>query len=272
MIIAQISDLHIAAGEQKTFGVAPMAENLQRCVLHINALMPKPDLVLITGDIANDGLLAETRRASMILEQLDIPFYLVPGNHDNRQILNSVFGNQVCPTSVDGFIQYEIDGYDLRLIAIDSTSSTGPGGELCSKRLAWLEERLALPDKRPIGLFMHHPPVKFSVQETDLDGFAGVGEFWKLLENDERIERILCGHIHLPALVSWKKFVVSTAPSIGMRLTVDLTLKKASQFVLEKPSYHLHYWTPEKRLITHTIVVAAEKEHPFAHSETVEKK
>lgn len=269
MLIAQISDLHIAAGEQKTFGVAPMAENLQRCVSHINALKPTPDLVLITGDIANDGMLAETERAAMILEHLDIPYYLVPGNHDNRQALSSVFGNQACPTSADGFVQYEIDGYDLRLIAIDSASLTDPGGELCPKRLAWLEERLALPDDRPIVIFMHHPPVKFSVQETDLDGFAGVDKFWKLLENDKRIQRILCGHIHLSALVSWKDFVVSTAPSIGMRLTIDLTLKKPSKFILEAPSYHLHYWRTDQKLLTHTIVVEEEKEYPFAYNKTI---
>ncbi len=267
MIIAQISDLHIAPGDKKTFNVAPMAENLARCVSHINALKPSPDLVLVTGDISNDGVLEEAQRAAVILDQLDVPYYAVPGNHDDRQILSSVFGNQACPKNADGFIQYEINGYDLRLIGIDSTSSTAPGGELCPKRLAWLDDQLAKADERPVVIFMHHPPAKFSVQETDIDGFIGADEFGDLLEKHGGVERILCGHIHLPAFVSWRNSVVSTAPSIGMRLTVDLTLEKDSQFIREEPSYHLHYWTPEDTLITHTMIVAEERAYSFEYRE-----
>ncbi len=265
MLIAQLSDLHIAPGEQKTFGVAPMAENLQRCVAHINALKPTPDLVLVTGDIANDAAQAEVERAAAILGRLDSPFYLVPGNHDNRRVLSSVFGNQVCPTSVDGFIQYEIDGYDLRLIGLDSVSHASPGGELCPKRLAWLEERLTQADERPCVIFMHHPPANFAVPETDIDGFLGAEDFGDLVEKYGKIERILAGHIHLPAFRTWRQTIISTAPSIGMRLTIDLTLEKDSQFILEEPSYHLHYWTPEGTLLTHQIIVADEKAYSFAY-------
>ena len=264
MIIAQISDSHIAAGVKKTFDVAPMAENLLRCVSHINALKPTPDLVLVTGDITNDGTLAGAQRATIILGQLKAPYYIVPGNHDDREVLNFVFGNRACPKNADGFIQYEIDGYDLRLIGMDSISLMAPGGEICSKRLAWLEKRLSQSDERPVVIFMHHPPVKFAVPETDIDGFIGVNEFWGLLEKHRRLERILCGHIHLPTFISWKNCVISTAPSIGMRLTIDLTLENPSRFILEEPSYHLHYWTPEKMLITHTMVAAHEKEYPFS--------
>ena len=39
-----------------------------------------------------------------------------------------------------------------------------------------------------------------------------------------------------------------------MQLLLDLTLKREYEFVLEAPAYHLHYWTPEKKLITHAVV------------------
>ena len=56
MLIAQISDLHIVGVGKKTYGIAPMGENLRLCVEHINQLSPKPDLVLVTGDITDTGL------------------------------------------------------------------------------------------------------------------------------------------------------------------------------------------------------------------------
>ena len=42
---------------------------------------------------------------------------------------------------------------------------------------------------------------------------------------------------------------------MGMQLALDLTLKRESEFVFEAPAYNLHYWTPEKYLITHAVVV-----------------
>ena len=267
MIIAQISDTHIAAGNEKTFGVAPMAENLLRCVLHINTLKPMPDIVLITGDITNDGHLEEAHRAATILNRLKVPYYIVPGNHDDREVLMSVFGDKACSKTPDGFIQYEIDGYGLRLLAMDSTTPNAAGGEICPMRLAWLKEHLSKPDKCPVVIFMHHPPTKFSVPETDIDGFVGADAFGDLLEKHGRIERILCGHIHLPAFTSWRHSIVSAAPSIGMRLTIDLTLETPSQFILEEPSYHLHHWTSENNLITHRIIVKDEQVYSFGYSE-----
>ena len=41
---------------------------------------------------------------------------------------------------------------------------------------------------------------------------------------------------------------------MGMQLVIDLTIKRESRFVLETPAYHLHYWSPDKNLITHAVV------------------
>lgn len=269
MLIAQISDAHIAGWGKKTFGVAPMAENLARCVEHINRLDPQPDLVLVTGDVSNDGRKSELERAAGILGELRFPFYVIPGNHDDRSALASTFGEESCPTESEAFVNYVIEGYDLRLITVDSTIPGAPGGEICAARAAWLDERLREAETQPTILFMHHPPVNFGVAETDIDGFIGAERLGAVIERHANIERILCGHIHLPALVQWRGVVVSTAPSIGMRLALDLTLERPSAFVLEEPSYQLHYWSPEKRLITHTVrVQESETLYPF---EEVEK-
>ena len=78
MLIAHISDLHIAGWGNKAYGIAPTAENLACCVDHINQLKPAPDLVLVTGDITYSSLLEEVERAASILAQLRYPFYILP--------------------------------------------------------------------------------------------------------------------------------------------------------------------------------------------------
>ena len=268
MLIAQISDLHIAEAGKKTFGVAPMAENLSRCVEHINKLNPPPDLVLITGDIANDYKREEVERAASILSGLHYPYYVIPGNHDDRSTLLSVFDKHICPTESEMLINYTIEGYALRLIGMDSTTPDASGGEIDDTGAAWLDAKLGESDQ-PTILFMHHPPLNFGVAETDIDGFIGAERVGKIIERQGNVVRILCGHIHLPAFAQWHGTIVSTAPSIGMRLLLDLTLELPSGFMVEEPSYQLHYWSADKQIVTHTIHVRDdEKVYPFEESAT----
>ncbi len=265
MLIAQISDTHIAGWGKKTFGIAPMAENLAHCVEHINALEPQPDLVLVTGDITNNGLREEMERAADILQRLRPPFYVIPGNHDERTILIEVFGHDACPTESTSFVNYVIEEYALRLITVDSTVPGAAGGEICPERAEWLDARLGEDMERPTIIFMHHPPLRFGVPETDIDGFEGRERFWQVIAKYPQVARVLAGHIHLAALAHRDGVVVSTAPSVGMRLTLDLTLRHPSEFILDDPAYQLHYWSPDQHLVTYTVHVRGpERSYPFA--------
>jgi len=268
MLIAQISDPHIVGRHKKAFGIAPTAENLGRCVDHVNQLSPEPDLVLVTGDVTNTGLLAETEQAASLLAALRCPFYVIPGNHDDRSNFWAVFGEGACPARYQGFVNYVIEGLDIRLIALDSMVPGHSGGEICRTRAAWLEQRLAEAGAKPTIIFMHHPPVRCGVPETDIDGFEGAERLGDIVEKYANIERIICGHIHLPAHVRWRGTVVSTAPSVSMQLVLDLTGGRDSQFVLDAPGYQLHHWTPDANLVTHTIHLGrADSRGPFLFEE-----
>jgi len=255
MLIVHISDTHIAGWGKKAYGIAPTSENLARCVDHINQLNPKPELVLVTGDITNGGPLVETERAASLLGKLRYPFYIIPGNHDDRSDLWSVFGGHACPSMDQGFMNYVIEGYDIHLIGMDSTAPGTPGGEICNTRAMWLDERLSEANEQPTIIFLHHPPVKCGVSETDIDGFIGADRLGDVIEKYTNIERVICGHIHLQAHVRWRGTVVSTAPSTGMQRVLDFTLERPSEFVLEAPGYQLHYWSSERNLVSHTIYV-----------------
>ena len=55
MLIAQISDLHFLPKGVLAFGRVDVASCLERAIDHLNTLRPRPDAVLITGDLTNDG-------------------------------------------------------------------------------------------------------------------------------------------------------------------------------------------------------------------------
>ncbi len=255
MLIAHLSDTHIAGWNRKAYGVAPTAENLAASVQHINHLTPSPDLVLITGDITYDGRQEEAEHAASLLDKLLFPYFIVPGNHDDRSILKAVFGTSACPCQNNNYINYVIDEYEIRFIALDSSIPDAPGGEICEERSSWLDKQLLSERNKPTIIFMHHPPVKCGLFETDKDGFVGADRLGRVLSKYHNIERLLCGHIHLDTHLRWKNTVISCAPSMGLQLSLDLTLTRPSEFILEAPGYLLHYFTPETNLVTHSIYV-----------------
>lgn len=262
MLIAHISDLHIAANSENAYGKVPTAANLVRCVDHINQLQPPVDLVLVTGDITYAGFAEEAQLAAELLENLNPPYYVIPGNHDTRAVLRSAFAQQRCPVGNGDFINYVVDGFPLYFIALDTTVPSEPGGEICIERAAWLEEQLEKSAGKPTIIFIHHPPVKCGVLETDEDGFVGADRLGDIVEKYPNVERILCGHIHLTTHVRWRGTVVSTAASMGLQLLLDLTLKLPSSFYNDAPCYQLHYWSPNQQLISHTVSLH-EMEGPY---------
>jgi len=253
VLIAQISDLHLSVENTKALTIAPMAKNLKLCVEHINQLPLLPDLVLVTGDISNGGLIEELKSAKTLLDQFSMPYFVIPGNHDKRQDLLTVFGDKSCQENTDQLINYSIDDFEVKLIAIDTSIPFKPGGELKQTTAHWIEQQLQKFLNQPVIIFMHHPPVDLGIAETKLDGFSGSEYLEDIIEKHSNIEAILCGHIHLAAHTRWHGTIISTAPSIGMRLVIDFKMEHESQFILDEPSYQIHYWTENKNLVSYNV-------------------
>ncbi|HRF16832.1 MAG TPA: metallophosphoesterase, partial [Chitinophagaceae bacterium] len=72
---AFISDTHIGSPNGSA------EEDLRRTVRDINA-MSDVAFVVLTGDITELGTNEEIKLARQILDSLDIPWYIIPGNHD----------------------------------------------------------------------------------------------------------------------------------------------------------------------------------------------
>ena len=73
MLIAQISDFHLKPEGTLAYDVADTATPLKRAVEHINRLNPMPDLVLVTGDLVDEGASESYAFLSRILSVLRAP-------------------------------------------------------------------------------------------------------------------------------------------------------------------------------------------------------
>src|SRR5665213_73491 len=76
--IAQISDLHIKPPGSLAYGRVDTAGALERCVSALNEFRPKPDLVVISGDIADTPTIEEYEYLTRLLAPLTLSFVPFP--------------------------------------------------------------------------------------------------------------------------------------------------------------------------------------------------
>jgi Icc protein len=235
MRIAQISDTHILAKPADAPAGASRAENLRKCVGDIN--QRGVDAVIHTGDSVQNGLAEEYAQLREILDDLQPPLYLVPGNRDRRAQLRAAFGHLPCLPKDGDFLHYAVEDHPLRLVAIDSITEGDRKGHFCVRRHAWLEEILAREPDKPTILFIHHPP--FDVPEHRYtDGYRHpeeAADLTALVGRNPQVKRLLCGHVHALHQQRWDGTFATIMPSVA----VDLRIQTGSA-VDQEPSYLLH--------------------------------
>ena len=254
MLIAQITDMHIKPEGVLAYGRVDTAPYLARAVDHLVALRPRPDVVLATGDLVDGGRPDEYRRLRGLLAPLTMPVYLIPGNHDAREALADAFPDHAYLPRRGRFVQYVVEGYPVRLIALDTLVPGQTGGLLCAERLGWLAARLDEAPERPTVIFMHHPPFATGIARMDEHGLANGGEFAEVVGRHRHVQRIVCGHLHrsIQALVGGT--LATTAPSTAHQVALDLEDEPLS-FTMEPPACQLHVWSSKTGLITHTSYI-----------------
>ena len=119
MLIAQLSDLHIKLPGRLAYKKVDTAAMLAEAVRRINALVPRPDLLLITGDLTDIGSPEEYAWLRELLASLTMPMFVVPGNHDEREAMRAAFadGGYFPP---QGFLNFALDCGDLRVVGLDT--------------------------------------------------------------------------------------------------------------------------------------------------------
>ena len=266
MLIAQISDLHLAPQGELTFGHVDTAAALGRIIAHVNALKPLPDFAIISGDLTNDGSLAETRHAAHLLSGLACDWAVLPGNHDRRDSLRAGFGPAHLPVAESGFLSFTRNLAGLRLVALDTLSEGAPGGAFCDSRADWLRAEVSAAPEQPAMLVLHHPPMPLGVPETDEDGFRGAGRLAAIVAEWPGLRRIAAGHIHLATTAMWQGCPLVTAPSTAMQLTRDFSVTPPpSGFVKSAPAYLLHKLLGSGAMVSHVVTLAdRETAYPFA--------
>ncbi len=253
-LVAQVTDLHIGFDRGN-----PHELNVRRLNLvidQLNAMRPKPSLLLVTGDLVENGDDRDAyRHMKALIGRWDGRVAWAIGNHDDRTIFRELFPD--VETDPDGFIQYELDHCGLRWIILDTLDAGRHGGMICARRAGWLKARLAERTKVRTVIVLHHPPV-----DTGIDWMSALScEAWvkrldRVIKPARQVVGMIAGHVHRPIATSFAgrplAVCASTAPVLALDLEdIDPKHPDGRPLILgDPPSFALHYWNGE-RLLTH---------------------
>jgi 3',5'-cyclic-AMP phosphodiesterase len=266
VLIAQISDLHIKAPGSLAYGRVDTAKALERCIATLNALEPSPDLVVISGDLADTPTADEYDHLGRLLRSLKLPFAAIPGNHDSRDLMRAAFPRALY-ASRSGPLDQKIEVRGLDLLLLDSSVPGEPHGELAASTLQWLETMLAASADRPAFLFLHHPPFAAGIWHMDRQNLQNADGLAALVQRHPRAQLIACGHVHRAALTMFAGRPCTICPAPNHAVDLDLAHLREPSFKVEPPAFHLHAWFRGNglgNLVTHQVPIGDfDGPHPF---------
>ncbi|MFX1562957.1 MAG: metallophosphoesterase family protein [Promethearchaeota archaeon] len=144
------------------------------------------DFVLHLGDITPSGQNKQYTDAASAIDDLQIPLYSTPGNHDVKD------NGTILYTQFFGPLNTAFTYNGIYFIGLD-TSSLG----MDSTHQQWLEGQLQQAGTRPIIVYTHVPPVdpRLGNDHGFLDSHQA--EEFIALMNQYQVELVMNGHIHL---------------------------------------------------------------------------
>ncbi|MFC0402350.1 phosphodiesterase [Paraburkholderia rhizosphaerae] len=257
MLLAQISDLHIKRPGALAYRRVDTAAYLSRCVAALNALAPRPDAVIVTGDLVDQGDVEQYEHLKALLAPLQMPFYLLVGNHDDRAALRTVFSDRQELFDGGEFVQYAVDVGPLRVLALDSMVPGASGGTLCAARIEWLAAQLDATKGKPVIVALHHPPFVSGIGHMDRVRLepSATRNLEALIAHHPNIERVICGHVHRPMFARFGGTIASAVPAPAHQVALDLRDDAPSAFRMEAPAFALHRYDVASGLVTHHAYV-----------------
>lgn len=255
MLIAHLSDLHIRPAGVLYQGLVDSNTMCRQAIEHLNSLRPRPDVVIITGDLVDEGSPAEYEMAKTLLADIEQPLLMIPGNHDDRALFRATFAEGASAAS-EGPLHFVAAGLGpVRIIGLDITVPGEHHGDMDEAAQNWLEDVLAQEPDRPTLIMLHQPPFLSGIPYIDTYACLNGHRLAQVVARYPAVERLVCGHIHRSMQLRFGGSVLCTAPSTttAIALALDETAPEASY--LEPPALLLHHWKPDTGLITHWVPI-----------------
>lgn len=188
--ILQITDCHLGRDRDETLLGLRTADSLTDVLHKARSDEGRFDLVLVTGDISNDGT-PESYDRFLRLTRKNLPstpIAWLEGNHDCPAAMRQI---QTTPPLSR---HLSIGGW--RLILLNSRVPFEERGELPQSELERLEALLSAEPEAPTMIFLHHQLVPVGSAWLDQYVVSNAADFFAITDRFTNIKAISWGHVH----------------------------------------------------------------------------
>lgn len=263
-VIAQISDFHIKAQGKLSYKKVDTLNALKKCIHTLNQLTPRPNLVVMTGDLTDFGTTEEYAVLKDVISELHMPWVAIPGNHDNPETFREAFSDESWLPPKSEFLSWSLSELPIHIVGLDSTVPFKPWGEICPKRMAWLDETLAQQPNKDTVILLHHHPFQSGIAHMDKQNLRGIERLSKIIEKHQQTKLILCGHLHRFVTTQLAGATVCSAPGTSHQVAPDFRENAPAHFNLEPTGMLLHHWYKNIGFTTHYLNIGHQGQtYPF---------
>ncbi|GAB4148442.1 MAG: 3',5'-cyclic-AMP phosphodiesterase [Planctomycetaceae bacterium] len=212
--VLQLTDLHIFAEPDAKLKGIPTRETFDETLSFIRQQRLEFDAVIITGDLTHD----EQRETYLAVRERLEPWLsicqIVPGNHDERELIREIFPEIVPQT---GPLTFSIQRENWRLIGLDTHSPGEVPGVIDESQIAWLDEELKRSADQMVGVFFHHPPIPVNSPWMDRIALQNPEPLLDVLSAHSHIQFVCTGHVHHESQGEIGTAAFYTTPSTGIQ-------------------------------------------------------
>lgn len=205
--ILQISDMHILpAANDSMLGVN--TEYYFRKVLELAfAEQGYFDLVLVSGDLAQDPCPASYQRILQVLQEWQTLTICLPGNHDDWGLMQTILNGLT--VSCRKYLKLG----NWQIICLNSQKPDSPVGELSGEELAFLQQSLDAEPGAPALIAMHHPCIPSGSSWLDSMQISNSAALLELLSRHRQVKAVTFGHVHQELAANLNGLACYSAPA-----------------------------------------------------------
>lgn len=209
--VIQITDMHIAGDPQTTICGVDSFSALEEILGTIKKDAWKPDLILATGDLSEDGSASSYVRIRDLLESTGVPVVCSPGNHDDPTEMKKHLPSETVR------LDKSVVRHDWHVISLDSQVFRKSHGLLNRGEMSGLDALLRDHPNRPTLIALHHGPIRVcAMPGCRLENTA---EFLALLDRHPNVRGVTSGHAHCEKEIRHNGIRILVTPSTFLHAT-----------------------------------------------------
>ncbi|MCG2608566.1 MULTISPECIES: 3',5'-cyclic-AMP phosphodiesterase [unclassified Acinetobacter] len=202
--IIQISDTHLMNQEDLEFVHMNPEHSFHAIIKQIQQHYPNTDAIIHTGDLAQVPVAETYSRYLSFMQALGIPFYQIPGNHDDLDLFP--------------FYQNKDEAQAIHFgkwsfVLLNSAVQDRTDGWIEQEQLQQLDRLLAKLQQQFVIVACHHHPFEMQSKWIDQHILKNTENLTDILAKHSNVKAVIFGHVHQDSWHEWQHIQFFSTPS-----------------------------------------------------------